>query len=280
MNKQKIGFFKLFSAFISLDFVLVLPLLRRRVLGSAAPRRRQPAGEDQAMTVKGGTSQACASCKFQRRKCTPECSLAPYFPPNDPKRFENAHKLFGVSNISKILNKIHVADRKEAMRSIIYEANARDKYPVHGCVGIIVALQEHIQQAQQELELLTAYLAMYRQQHHHHEINKGHSVPNTLALFQTQHDESVEDFGNNNMMNLGWDSRVQMGNVSLHGGEYDMVSPYIENVADHDKQRFIDSKIEAYEPRFHFSFRCMYDQYLIGIHFILSKKLVFSLVSS
>ncbi|RVW35523.1 LOB domain-containing protein 27 [Vitis vinifera] len=45
------------------------------------------------MTLKGGTSQACAACKYQRRKCSSECPLAPYFPPDQPKMFANAHRL-------------------------------------------------------------------------------------------------------------------------------------------------------------------------------------------
>ncbi|RVW52389.1 hypothetical protein CK203_072095 [Vitis vinifera] len=32
-------------------------------------------------------SQACAACKYQRRKCKPECPLAPFFPSHDKERF-------------------------------------------------------------------------------------------------------------------------------------------------------------------------------------------------
>ncbi|KAJ6688062.1 LOB DOMAIN-CONTAINING PROTEIN 27-RELATED [Salix koriyanagi] len=79
------------------------------------------------MTLKGGTSQACASCKYQRRKCSSECPLAPYFPPDQPKMFQNAHKLFGVRKILKILENLESHQQEEAMRSIIYQANIRDR---------------------------------------------------------------------------------------------------------------------------------------------------------
>ncbi|KAL5980684.1 hypothetical protein ACLOJK_028593, partial [Asimina triloba] len=117
------------------------------------------------MTVKGGTSQACAACKYQRRKCSAECPLAPYFPADQPKQFQNAHRLFGVSNILKILKQLQASQKLEAMKSIVYEANIRDRYPVHGCVGIICQLQLQIQHLQQELDAINSQLTLYRQHH-------------------------------------------------------------------------------------------------------------------
>jgi len=50
------------------------------------------------------------------------CVLAPYFPTNKPKMLGDAHHLFGVSNIQKILNEIKDGEqRDEAMTSIIFE---------------------------------------------------------------------------------------------------------------------------------------------------------------
>ncbi|KAJ8645078.1 hypothetical protein MRB53_006826 [Persea americana] len=111
------------------------------------------------MTVKGGTSQACAACKYRRRKCNADCPLAPYFPPDDPKQFQNAHRLFGVSNILKILEQLNPEQKLEAMRSIVYQANMRERYPVHGCLGIIYKLQLVIHETQQALDAVNAQLA-------------------------------------------------------------------------------------------------------------------------
>ena len=48
----------------------------------------------------------CAACRFLRRRCNESCILAPYFPPNEPLKFINAHKVFGASNIVKALQVI------------------------------------------------------------------------------------------------------------------------------------------------------------------------------
>lgn len=110
------------------------------------------------MAGKGGTGQACAACKFQRRKCSAECPLSPYFPPDQPKQFLNAHKLFGVSNILRILKQVDDSKKSDAMKSIIYQANAREKDPVHGCFGIIIMLQTRIERLREELELVRSQL--------------------------------------------------------------------------------------------------------------------------
>ncbi|KAL1810586.1 LOB domain-containing protein 22 [Daucus carota subsp. sativus] len=82
-------------------------------------------------------SQACAACKYQRRKCAPDCILAPYFPHLRQRQFLNAHKLFGVSNITKIIRNLEKYDKDEAMRTIIYQADVRASDPVGGCYRII-----------------------------------------------------------------------------------------------------------------------------------------------
>lgn len=116
------------------------------------------------MTLKGGTSPACAACKYQRRKCSTTCKLAPYFRPDQPKTFQNAHKLFGVRNILKILKEIDPAQVPEAMKSIIYQANVRDQYPVSGCLEVMRQLYAHIQMVEEELHAVSTQLAMCKQQ--------------------------------------------------------------------------------------------------------------------
>ncbi|XP_054804879.1 LOB domain-containing protein 27-like [Prosopis cineraria] len=120
------------------------------------------------MTVKGGTAQACAACKYQRRKCTSECLLAPYFPADQPKVFQNVHKLFGVSNIKKTLKKLDPAQKKVAMDSIICQANIRDKYPVHGCWEEICRLRYQIWQMEEELHVVHQQLEICRQHFQNH----------------------------------------------------------------------------------------------------------------
>ncbi|KAK4264249.1 hypothetical protein QN277_025456 [Acacia crassicarpa] len=124
------------------------------------------------MTIKGGTPQACAACKYQRRKCTSECLLAPYFPAEQPKVFQNVHKLFGVSNIKKMLKKLDLNQKKIAMDSIICQANIREKYPVHGCCEEISRLHYQIWRMEEERQAVHQQLEIFKQyyQHHHHQL--------------------------------------------------------------------------------------------------------------
>lgn len=137
------------------------------------------------MTLKGSTSQACAACKYQRRRCTPECPLAPYFPPHEQKMFQNAHKLFGVSNILKILKKLEPSQKSDAMKSIIYQSNVRDESPVHGCLGKIYQLKCQIWHAEEELHAVQTQLEMYRQFHQQQQLSTmpaDHDVTRQLEL--------------------------------------------------------------------------------------------------
>lgn len=45
----------------------------------------------------------CAACKLLRRRCVQDCVFAPYFPADEPQKFANVHKVFGASNVNKML---------------------------------------------------------------------------------------------------------------------------------------------------------------------------------
>ncbi|XP_058228334.1 LOB domain-containing protein 27-like [Rhododendron vialii] len=144
------------------------------------------------MTLKGGTSQACAACRFQRRKCTDECQLKPYFPADNPKIFQNAHKLFGVCNIVKILKKLDQVQKMEAMRSIIFQAEIREKYPVHGCCGVISQLQYQIRHVEEELYAVLAQIAFFRQQsNQQNEIESVHDSTSQIQALSLFHQEAA-----------------------------------------------------------------------------------------
>lgn len=49
------------------------------------------------------TITPCAACKLLRRRCAQECPFSPYFPPHEPQKFASVHKVFGASNVSKML---------------------------------------------------------------------------------------------------------------------------------------------------------------------------------
>ncbi|XP_018465750.1 LOB domain-containing protein 31 isoform X1 [Raphanus sativus] len=91
-------------------------------------------------TTSGGSP--CGACKFLRRKCVAECVFAPYFDAEEgTAHFAAVHKVFGASNTSKLLLMIPANRRPEAVATLSYEALARLRDPVYGCVGHIFALQ-------------------------------------------------------------------------------------------------------------------------------------------
>ncbi|KAJ9170736.1 hypothetical protein P3X46_018822 [Hevea brasiliensis] len=103
----------------------------------------------------------CAACKFLRRKCTQECVFAPYFPPDQPQKFANVHRVFGASNVAKLLNELNTVQREDAVNSLAYEAEARLRDPVYGCVGLISILQHRLKELQSDLYNAKKELAHY-----------------------------------------------------------------------------------------------------------------------
>ncbi|CAH2043145.1 unnamed protein product [Thlaspi arvense] len=112
-------------------------------------------------TKMASSSSPCAACKFLRRKCTQECVFAPYFPPDQPQKFSYVHKVFGASNVAKLLNELASNQREDAVNSLFYEAEARLRDPVYGCVGLISILQHRLKQLQHDLENAKKELAAY-----------------------------------------------------------------------------------------------------------------------
>ncbi|KAL2249197.1 UNVERIFIED_CONTAM: Protein ASYMMETRIC LEAVES 2 [Sesamum indicum] len=125
------------------------------------------------------STSPCAACKFLRRKCQPECVFAPYFPPDQPQKFANVHKVFGASNVTKLLNELQPHQREDAVNSLAYEADMRLRDPVYGCVGVISLLQHQLRQLQMDLSCAKSELSKYQNlglsshgliaaAHHHH----------------------------------------------------------------------------------------------------------------
>ncbi|XP_043695415.1 LOB domain-containing protein 19-like [Telopea speciosissima] len=108
----------------------------------------------------GDGSGPCGACKFLRRKCIKGCIFAPYFNSEQgASHFAAVHKVFGASNVSKLLLRLPVHERVDASLTISYEALARIKDPVYGCVGHIFALQQQVVNLQAELAYIQAHLS-------------------------------------------------------------------------------------------------------------------------
>lgn len=73
------------------------------------------------------------------------CIFAPYFDSEQgATHFAAVHKVFGASNVSKLLLHIPAHKRLDAVVTICYEAQARLRDPVYGCVAHIFALQQQV----------------------------------------------------------------------------------------------------------------------------------------
>uniref|UniRef100_A0A0E0N782 LOB domain-containing protein n=1 Tax=Oryza rufipogon TaxID=4529 RepID=A0A0E0N782_ORYRU len=79
-----------------------------------------------------GSGSPCASCKLLRRRCTKDCIFAPFFPADDPHKFAIVHKVFGASNVSKMLQELPAQQQGDAVSSLVYEVNDRMRDPVYG----------------------------------------------------------------------------------------------------------------------------------------------------
>ncbi|CAN6444202.1 unnamed protein product [Victoria cruziana] len=93
----------------------------------------------------GYPQQACAACKHQRRKCTPDCPLAPFFPAEKTSIFLAVQKVFGVSNVVKMIRELDTYEKRRlAVDSLCWEAQWRIMDPVEGCFGEVKRLKAEL----------------------------------------------------------------------------------------------------------------------------------------
>ncbi|CAI9091833.1 OLC1v1021926C1 [Oldenlandia corymbosa var. corymbosa] len=134
-----------------------------------------------SLSLLGGslnTITPCAACKLLRRRCAQECPFSPYFSPHEPQKFASVHKVFGASNVSKMLMEVPESQRSDAANSLVYEANVRLRDPVYGCMGAISALQQQVQSLQAELHAVRSEILRYkyRENSNNNNINIHHVV--------------------------------------------------------------------------------------------------------
>ncbi|GLT84131.1 hypothetical protein SLE2022_023790 [Rubroshorea leprosula] len=103
----------------------------------------------------------CAACKYLRRRCPSDCIFSPYFPPHDPQRFASVHRIYGASNVARMLQQLPVNQRAATVDCLYYEAQCRVQDPVCGCVGVISLLYQEIHNAETELAKTKAQIALF-----------------------------------------------------------------------------------------------------------------------
>ncbi|XP_024986172.1 LOB domain-containing protein 20-like [Cynara cardunculus var. scolymus] len=143
----------------------------------------------------------CGACKFLRRKCVKGCIFAPHFSSDQGAAlFAAVHKVFGASNVSKLLMHLPVHWRNHAVVTISYEAQARLSDPVYGCVSTVVALK-------QQVAALQAELAMVQNQLINNRVMAANALQGSLQQPQAVHhprwlQPEYSNASNNNMINM------------------------------------------------------------------------------
>ncbi|KAI5080886.1 hypothetical protein GOP47_0004069 [Adiantum capillus-veneris] len=150
-------------------------------------------GGDGGGGISGGSMQQqaspCAACKLLRRRCVESCTFAPHFPADDPLKFASVHRVFGASNVSKMLQELPVDQRGDAVSSMVYEANARIRDPIYGCVGAIANLQRQVLHLQTQLAVSQAQTVYAQLQCEHFVSNMVTSSKDTSTRTTLSHEE-------------------------------------------------------------------------------------------
>ncbi|PRQ45858.1 putative transcription factor AS2-LOB family [Rosa chinensis] len=159
---------------------------RRKATSAATGKQQQRTAVDRHLHHHQSSSTAasapCGACKFLRRKCISGCIFAPHFGSDQgAARFAAVHKVFGASNVSKLLLHIPLNRRNDAVVAISYEAQARLSDPVYGCVSTILALQQQVASLQTELAMVQTQL-----------INSRFAFANAIQSSQ-QHQEQQQN---------------------------------------------------------------------------------------
>ncbi|XP_061343324.1 LOB domain-containing protein 20-like [Gastrolobium bilobum] len=160
----------------------------------------------------------CGACKFLRRKCISGCIFAPYFGSDQgAARFAAVHKVFGASNVSKLLLHIPANRRQEAVVTISYEAQARLSDPVYGCVSTILALQQQVACLQGELamvqnQLMNSRFAFASALQSTHQQQQQQQQPNINLAMQpaySNNSSASANLMNMNCFNPGYDLAME-----------------------------------------------------------------------
>lgn len=179
---------------------------------------------------RSNTTSACASCKHQRKKCTEKCTLAPFFPVERTREFQAVHKVFGVSNVTKIITSLREEDRNVAVDSLVWEALSRQKDPILGPFG----------DYRRVCEELRLYKSQY--QHFHQIANQGsivYKASGTQGIMGWNNNSNKivnPNINNNNNTNINNNSFLGNGNSVVDYCSYGY-SPNHHVHQDSEKQR-------------------------------------------
>ncbi|MCD7453885.1 hypothetical protein HAX54_022591 [Datura stramonium] len=198
-------------------------------------RRRGPgkraagAVEPQASQLTVTSTAPCGACKFLRRKCVNGCVFAPYFGSDQgAARFAAVHKVFGASNVSKLLLHIPANRRQDAVVTITYEAQARLSDPVYGCVSTILALQQQVASLQAEVALVQTQLLNNRYAAVANAFQISQQQEQHIAILQPSYSNNSSISNNINLINnsaTNFNNSTATFDHQLHGSDHTSCTP-------------------------------------------------------
>eukprot|EP00262_Sarcandra_glabra_P010574 TRINITY_DN2587_c0_g2_i1.p1 TRINITY_DN2587_c0_g2~~TRINITY_DN2587_c0_g2_i1.p1 ORF type:complete len:197 (+),score=10.27 TRINITY_DN2587_c0_g2_i1:441-1031(+) len=114
------------------------------------------------MVASLSSSNTCGACKLMRRKCSPDCTFAPYFSGNKSHMFKKVHLVFGAHKAASILQ-AHPDKGEEVANSMALDAECRLNDPINGCQGVIKDLQQRMdRQTDENKRLIEEYESLKR----------------------------------------------------------------------------------------------------------------------
>ncbi|KAK7321527.1 hypothetical protein VNO77_32268 [Canavalia gladiata] len=191
-----------------------------------------------------GFTSSCGACKFLRRKCTRDCVFAPYFSYDQAAtHFAAVHKIYGASNVSKLLSHLPIHNRSDAAITISYEALARMQDPIYGCVAHIYALQQQVASLQEEIDTLGSLMAnstinVVNCGSVEAPMNSNNGIQNIL-----QHDDARTSYHQNQMANFP----SQEGSATIYKSFDSEMKAELPNVSGLKEPSFGDSNSNPLE---------------------------------
>lgn len=158
---------------------------------------------------------ACAACKHQRKRCSDECLLAPYFPADRLCDFKAVHKVFGVSNITKMVRFVGKENGQKTADSLVWEAFCRQRDPVLGAYGEFKRVCE-------ELKFYKNQALLQIQHHHHHQHHNQNQFVHGDMMYKPVHTLGGNGWNEANVMNVNKEMGVGGGFGKNNGVNYDI----------------------------------------------------------
>ncbi|GKU87912.1 hypothetical protein SLEP1_g2239 [Rubroshorea leprosula] len=124
----------------------------------------QPSNMEMQAMDRTRTHQPCAACRTLRRRCDENCILGPYFPSDEIEKFASVHKIFGASNVIKMIQMVEETKREDTVKALVYEATARLRDPVYGTTRTIFHLQKMAEELKTQLDSTRAKVFELQQQ--------------------------------------------------------------------------------------------------------------------